>query len=336
MRVWKAGSGAVAVLGVAALAVAWAPALSGQQAPKDGDQDRRIVIREHAPAVALAGQFAMGGVRLGISIRDVGADDVAKLKLPSQTGVIVEEVTKESPAARGGVLEGDVVVAFDGETVRSTMQLTRLVRETPAGRPVKMSVQREGKKVDLTVAPDVSKDRPLGAWIDERGMREEIEKEVQRHRPELDQLREKLGRVPREHLEILPHRDRPLEGFRFFSGDEPAFGLLSAFGRGRLGVTVQDITPDLAEYFGVKGGVLVSTVHPDTPAAKAGLKAGDVITGINGTAIDSPARLVRELADTDGEVTVAVTRDKKALTLKATIEKDELKKRRIVTRGITT
>ena len=47
---------------------------------------------------------------------------------------------------------------------------------------------------------------------------------------------------------------------------------------GRLGVNVQELTPELAAYFGVKDGVLVSAVQADTPAAKAGLKAGDVIT----------------------------------------------------------
>lgn len=336
MRVWKAGSGAVAILGAAALALVWAPVLSGQQAPKDTDQDRRIVVRERAPVVVRSGQFVMGGVRLGVSIRDVGADDVDKLKLPGQSGVVVEEVTGESPAAKGGVLKGDVVVSFDGENVRSTMQLTRLVRETPAGRQVRMSVLRDGKKVDLTVAPDVSRDRPLAAWIDEHGMREEIEEGLHHARPELEKLREEIRRIPREHAQDPPGPPArgPLGEFRFFGDEGGAFGLMGAIGRGRLGVNVQDLTPELAEFFGVKDGVLVSRVQADTPAAKAGLKAGDVITAIDGAAIDSPAKLIRELAGKSGEISVAVTRDKKALALKATLEKEEVRRPRIMTRGI--
>ena len=58
----------------------------------------------------------------------------------------------------------------------------------------------------------------------------------------------------------------------------PGDFMCSSPGRGRLGVGIQELTPQLAEYFGTKDGVLVTSVEPETPAAKAGLKAGDVIT----------------------------------------------------------
>ena len=94
-----------------------------------------------------------GGPRLGVEIRDLSKEDVAKLKLPSQNGVVVDVVLKESAAEKAGVKAGDVVVQFDGENVRSAVQLTRLVRETVAGRTVKMSIVRDGKRMDLDVAP---------------------------------------------------------------------------------------------------------------------------------------------------------------------------------------
>ena len=102
-----------------------------------------------APMIAALG----GGPRLGVEIRDLSKEDVAKLKLPSQNGVVVDVVLKESAAEKAGVKAGDVVVQFDGENVRSAVQLTRLVRETAAGRTVKMGVVRDGKRVDLDVAP---------------------------------------------------------------------------------------------------------------------------------------------------------------------------------------
>ena len=101
-------------------------------------------------------------------------------------------------------------------------------------------------------------------------------------------------------------------------------------GRGRLGVNVQELTPDLAAYFGVKDGLLVNSVQADTPAAKAGFKAGDVIGTVNGKAVTTPDDLIKELADKDGEVTIGVTRDKKPLALKATLESRKAPARRVI------
>jgi membrane-associated protease RseP (regulator of RpoE activity) len=94
-----------------------------------------------------------------------------------------------------------------------------------------------------------------------------------------------------------------------------------AAGRGRLGVRVQDLSEELAGYFGVKSGVLVAGVEADAPAAKAGVKAGDVITPVNGQAITDPSELRKEVAKVeDGKTAdLAVTRDKKPLTLKVEV-----------------
>jgi serine protease Do len=103
--------------------------------------------------------------------------------------------------------------------------------------------------------------------------------------------------------------------------------------RGRLGVNVQELTPDLAAYFGVKDGLLVNSVRADTPAARAGIKAGDVIGTVNGKAVTTPDELIKELADKEGEVALGVTRDKKPLPLKATLEPRKAPARRAVVVG---
>jgi serine protease Do len=89
--------------------------------------------------------------------------------------------------------------------------------------------------------------------------------------------------------------------------------------RSRLGVNVQSLPGELPEYFGVKSGALVTAVRPDSPAAKAGLKAGDVITAVNGKAVDSPRDLMTVLPDggTAQDINVTVVRDKKEATLRA-------------------
>jgi predicted metalloprotease with PDZ domain len=94
--------------------------------------------------------------------------------------------------------------------------------------------------------------------------------------------------------------------------------------RGRLGVSVQSLTPELSEYFGAKnGGALVSSVMRDSPASKAGLKAGDVITSINGRRVGDSDDLLRELDQVSGEATIVVVRDKREVTLKVTIEREQ-------------
>jgi serine protease Do len=299
-----------------------------------------IVIRQGAtPAIDILGS---GGPRLGVQIRDIEKDELAKLKLASWNGVAVVEVTKDSAAEKAGVKANDVIVQFDGENVRSTQQLTRLVRETVPGRTVKIAVMRDGKRVEIDVTPAVSP-APADVLLD----RDEIRRNVERDMRALqDQLREyryerraptpgrPSGPLPPEILEryrlwALPQETE--ENLRRFSQELPrSLDRLLSPGGARLGVGVQDLTPDLAAYFGVSAGVLVSNVEADRPAAKAGLKAGDVITAIDGKAVKSPGELVEQLAAKQGDVTISLTRDKKALTLKATLDAPGTRRRVII------
>jgi serine protease Do len=93
-------------------------------------------------------------------------------------------------------------------------------------------------------------------------------------------------------------------------------------GEGRLGISVENLTDGLSEYFGVKHGALVRSVRDDSVAAKAGLKAGDVITSVNGSQVDEPSDLSRVIdrLDNDAEFTLEIVRDKKTQTLKGKIE----------------
>jgi len=334
MRVWQMGSATVAVLAATAVAVGWTPPVFGQQAfaiARPEGQDKKIVIEtRQRPAILRERLPGLGGGgHLGVSIREVTGDDVAKLKLTGQSGALVDEVAADSPAAKAGLVKGDVAVSFDGENVRSAQQFTRLVRETPPGRTVKMAVTRDGKRVDLTVTLDDSGAETFDVRIDDEDMKAEIEREMERVRPELDGLRERRFRtMPRE-----PMMRPPNAGVFGWYDDGPGDRVFAfATGKGRLGVTVQDLTPELAEFFAVKEGVLVSSVAKDTPAAKAGIKAGDVITAVNGKTVDSSGALVDELREKSGDVTIGVMRDRKAITLKATLENKPAPKPKVMTR----
>jgi S1-C subfamily serine protease len=125
-----------------------------------------------------------------------------------------------------------------------------------------------------------------------------------------DRIREQLGDLD---VDRFVERMPPLD-FNF-DFDLPNLS------RGRLGVTVDELTPQLAEYFGAKEGVLVAAVGDDSPAARAGLKAGDVITSVNGQPVRSRTDLVRELANAgDGDVSIGTVRDRKPGTATVHVE----------------
>ena len=210
----------------------------------------------------------------------------------AEGGVVVDTVESESPADKAGIKRSDVIVEFDGEHVRSARQFARLVQETPAGRTVKATITRDGQRRDVQITPD---ERRGGDVMVMGGG-------------------DFLGDYMRDF-----GRDFGRLGDRFsnfnFNFDFPALS-----GR-RLGVTVEELTGQLADYFGAKDGVLVTAVTDGSPAATAGLKAGDVITTVNGDRIASREDLVRAMRDTTNEdVKIGIVRDKKESSVTAKIE----------------
>lgn len=203
-------------------------------------------------------------------------------------GVTVDEVEPDSPAEKAGVKRSDVFVEFDGERVRSARQFSRLVEETPPGRTVKAIVSRDGQRKDLQITPN-------------EGRMADVIINGDRLRERFGDLSAFVGRMPFD-----------------FNFD---FDMPSVLSGRRLGVTVDNLTQQLAEYFGAKDGVLVTSVTDGSAAARAGMKAGDVITSINGDRVTSREELVRRLRDASGDdITIGVVRDKKETTLKAKIE----------------
>lgn len=222
-----------------------------------------------APFLPLVGP----GSSIGITVRD------------TDTGVVVQEVRSDTPASRAGLQAGDVVTEFDGERTRSAAQFTRLVRETAAGRMVKIAVLRSSKPMTMDIVPEG---------------RDSVDLNI----PDLtrDFQRQFQGWPP---------------DFTFdFDGDG---GLFTRLSQRRLGVTVTPLSDQLATYFGVKQGVLVSEVTAGSAAETAGLRAGDVITMVRGQTVSDPGDVVRELsaAESGTSVDIRVTRDRKEITLTA-------------------
>jgi C-terminal processing protease CtpA/Prc len=249
------------------------------------------------------GLFGSREAQIGVSIRDLEADRTA-----TSTGAVVERVAPDSPAERAGMKVGDVITGFDGEKVRSAKQLARLVNETAPGRTVPATVLRDGKAVDLKVTPEAGETARAGDGFVMPPMAE------WRTMPELNFDSRMFKFDDPDSAELFEKR---LPG-----GKGHAFEFFANPGGGRLGIGLQDLTPQLAEYFGAKDGALVTTVEDDSPAARAGLKAGDVITAINGNSVESSADVVRAVGDAgeNGELAITYLRERKTATATAKIE----------------
>ena len=224
---------------------------------------------------------------IGVGIREVMGEDAAKAKMAQPSGVIVESVREGGPAAKAGIQAGDIVIDFDGERVRGTSHFTRLVQESVPNRQVAAVVVRGTSKQTLNVVPEASGNFNL------------LSRDTRR------QLQDLQRQVPRN--------------FNFDFSPDTLRRALPVTGS-TLGVTVSPLTDQLASHFGVTQGVLVSAVTSDSPAAGAGVRAGDVITAVNGQTVSSSADIARALRENRAEtVDLTVTRDKKSLSLKATI-----------------
>lgn len=203
---------------------------------------------------------------LGVEMTEVTAEKAKGLNLKSDHGVLVTEVLPDGPAAKAGLQTNDVVLEYDGHEVEGTVQFRRLVRETPPGRSVGLTVLRAGHEEKLTI-----------------------------------QVGNRARNVESEWREETP-LSLPPQAFNFkMEMPELFMGMTPT-----LGIEAEDVTGQLGAYFHVPGddGVLIRSVSAGTPAAKAGLKAGDVITRVDGITVTTLAELRSQLRQKREEKTV--------------------------------
>lgn len=221
---------------------------------------------------------------LGLEMTEVSADKAKELKLTPARGVLVAEVATDGPAAKAGLQASDVILAYDGHDVEGTVQFRRLVRETPPGRSVTLTVLRDGHEQKLTIQVGSGRDVDVTALL--------------------------------RNVEPLRTYNFKMEAPEIFIGSTPT-----------LGIEAEDVSGQLGAYFGVPGeeGVLVREVSSGTPAAKAGVKAGDVITSVNGAVVRTVNELRQRLREDREEKTVALKlmRQGSATTITVTIEPPE-------------
>jgi len=186
--------------------------------------------------------------QLGVSVQGVTSDLAKSLGLADVRGALVSDVVKGSPAERGGLERGDVILSLDGQPVSDANALRNRIASTQPGATVTLGFVRDGQQKTARVT---------------------------------------LGELPSQ--KAAADDNTPGQG-------------------PRLGLTLQPVTPEMARELGAPGasGLYVAEVTPASPAADAGLQAGDVIEQVN----RKPVRDVSGLRQA-----VAASGDKPALVL---------------------
>ncbi len=240
---------------------------------------------------------------LGIDVRDVSEDQVGVLRLKDGRGAMVVKMDHDGPAGKMGLRERDVVVQMNGVWIEGEEQIRRMLHELGPGRTVTMVVSRDGQQMTLTTQMADRGQVERQAWVDHLG-------------------------GPQAPSTGLPTGEGSVDAAA------PAGPAVSGgkYGRSFLGnllmspsytgAVLEKMGPQLAGFFGVQAGsgLLVRSIEPNSPAAMAGMRAGDVVVRANMREVDSLSQWTKLVKEAKGRpVTVVVMRDKteKTLTLMA-------------------
>ena len=221
------------------------------------------------------------GAYLGVDISDITSDRLGALKLKEEQGVEITMVDQDAPAGKAGIKEHDVILTMNGTAIESGAQLRRMIHEMPAGRMVIFGISRDGQP--MTIKVQLADRKKTFVYL-----------------PKDKDFHFEIPAIPN-----LPDFDMPTS-------------VVVVHTSARSGLMVENITPQLGEFFGVKNGngVLVRSVEKGSRADKAGFRAGDVIVRVNDQPVHDTSDFSHALRSRNaGAVTVNVIRDKKEQNL---------------------
>lgn len=228
---------------------------------------------------------------MGVNLADIDSERARTLKLRDVHGVEITRIEENSPAAKAGLKVGDVVLEYNGQRVEGMEQFGRFVRETPVGREVKLLISHDGNQTTVPVTIGARKDTLRGGELFSGNWPTNM-REFRFNMPEVT--------IPNPGMQILENWHSAV-----------------------LGVEAESLSPQLAEFFGVKEGVLVRSVLKDSAAEKAGIKAGDVITKVEQEKVTNASELSSAVRSARSKTTfpVQVVRERREMTLNVTVEK---------------
>jgi C-terminal processing protease CtpA/Prc len=252
------------------------PALAG-----DDDDDQVSILLDD------------GSSWLGVELHEVTSEIAKELKLAAERGVVLNSIVPDSPAAKAGLKENDVVTEINGQRIEGASQFRRMIREIPAGRTAQITVWRDGRAQTISVTLGKAEER----------------------RHSLKMFTPAPG-APGSFAFSMP--EIPMAPSMEWDG-----GRLMLGGQPRLGIDAEDLNGQLGTFFGAPDGegILVRDVNPGSAAEKGGLKAGDVITSVNGERVRAVGDLREKLAakseakDKDQTIKLGVLRNKSEVSL---------------------
>jgi len=281
-----------AAYGLILLAAYAAPALA--RAPQS-DAGGRIVLFFLSGATTTA-RTQQG--YLGIDIRDVTDDQLATLKLKEARGAEIVLVDHDAPAGKAGLREHDVVLQLNGQPIEGQEQLRRILHESPPGRAIQLVISRDGQQITVTTQMSTREEVDRLAW--------------EQHLTAAD---------PQAPQALAPENTDPVSPSPTIS---PAARTGNSFigtllmSPSYTGAMLEQMSTQLADFFGVSSGIglLVRSVEPNSPAAVAGMRAGDVVLRANANPVASNGDWARAIKNCHGQpISIVIMRDKQEHTL---------------------
>jgi membrane-associated protease RseP (regulator of RpoE activity) len=315
----------------AAVAAAPSPASSVDGSSAEMASTQRELARMQARMNELARHMAELSARLGneanaSALRYLADSRRGMLGIavnPDHDGVHVDAVTPGGPAERAGLKAGDVITAINGKRLAwNDASLVTGLSDLPPGKPVRLSVRRGRKTLELRATPErfqpgdweaLAREASLAARQSvaslqtpefQKQLRESIDDSVASLRT--PEFREQI-RASVEDAIKASNEARESIATHVHDGSWRVFGPW-------WGLNLAPLNPDLGHYFGTDRGALV--LSSDT-TRYPGLESGDVITSVDGKSVSRPEDVMRALraARDEGSVHLAVHRHGRTVNL---------------------
>lgn len=237
---------------------------------------------EEMLALAKASQKSESSAFLGIVPEEVTSDVAADYGVAAGQGVLIEETVGGSPADDAGLRANDILVSINGSRLTGPSELRVQLQKYKEGDEVSLVYMRGGKERTASVKLADSDSGEDFNWS--------------------------WGGTP-----VPPMAPRAPQVFKWDSRESNK----SAF----AGIVTQELSSGLKSYFKVEGGALVSEVVEKSPAEKAGLKAGDIITKIGAESVDDQSDVSDVIRDLDPDQTVDfhIIREGKSMVIPVTL-----------------
>jgi S1-C subfamily serine protease len=283
----------------------------------------------------------------GDGVAQLSDSDFGLLGLQRRAGVIVRQVTSESAAGQAGLMPNDVIVGLDEFDITGAADLKATLATLPSGRAIKLRAIRNRQPLELKAVlgarPNTDPvylltpfDQPWEAASAQRDQLEkrlselsvrfrayhksppsretseairELEIEMRHIYDSLRALGPENSAAPPKSAQDATRQAYP--GAEFTGERDVTF---------RAGFTARDLNSQLAATLQARGGVLISSVATNSPAERAGLKAGDVIVGAQQRVLLSAAQLQALLSSPPPQITLKVVRNKEAIVVSLNLE----------------